>query len=324
MTDLRALYDQHEGRVSQKWSGYLEAYDAVLSDRRDDALALLEIGVQNGGSLEVWARYFPRARRLVGCDIDPRCGQLTFDDPRITVLVGDAAEDTVAAAVRSAETAYDVIIDDGSHRSDDIIRTLVQLLPLVADGGVYLIEDLHCSYLGSFGGGLHAQRSALSFLRRLVDVVNVEHWGLDPDVDRVLGPLAPGGLTPEFLGALDTVRSIEFLDSLCVITVDRSRATRLGTRIVVGRVADVDPGPLAEAGRPSPRPVESPEAFALDPIGHEDEIRRLRAEIVRLEADVAGVAEDRDILRAQLHRVLTSRSWRLTSALRRVFRLLFR
>jgi len=323
-TDLGSLYARHAGRVSQKWSGYLAAYDEALADRRDDPVALLEVGVQNGGSLEIWAAYLPRARILVGCDVDPACGRLTFDDPRISVLVADASDVATADAVRAASSSYDVIIDDGSHRSDDIVRTFVNLLPLLADGGVYLIEDLHCSYLEGFGGGLFAQRSALSFLRRLVDAINVEHWGLDPDVDRVLGPLVPGGLTPEFIEALGAVRSVEFLDSLCIVRTDRSHRTRLGTRVVVGDVADVDPTPLGEAGRPSPMAVESADAFDLDPIHHEVVIRGLRDEVARLEAELADVDAQRRVVRAQLDRVLTSRSWRMTSALRSAFRLLFR
>jgi hypothetical protein len=301
VSTLAELYAEHSGRVSQKWDGYLVAYDQVLADRRGDRVALLEIGVQNGGSLEVWSRYLPEARLLVGCDVDPACGRLTFDDPRLSIVV-----------------------DDGSHRSDDIIRAFVGLLPLLADGGVYIVEDLHCSYLESFGGGLFAQRSALGFLRRLVDVINIEHWGLDLGSSDLLGPLLPEGMDDGFLAALPTLRSVEFLDSLCVVRIDRAGRTRLGSRIVVGEVAAVDGGPLAEAGRPSPRPTERAAAAGLDPIRQEDTIRDLEAEVARVSSMLAAAEADRERLRARLDRILSSRSWRLTSGLRAVFRFLFR
>lgn len=324
MSGLAELYATHSGRVSQKWGGYLVAYDDVLAVRRDQPLALLEIGVQNGGSLEVWSRYLPSARVLVGCDIDPACGDLTFDDPRIRVLVGDAGEDATVAAIASVSPSFDVIIDDGSHRSEDIVRTFVRLLPLLADGGVYIVEDLHCSYLESFGGGLFAQRSALSFFRRLVDVINDAHWGLDLDARGLLGPIVPGELGEAFLAALPSLRSVEFLDSLCVVRVDRAARTRLGPRIVVGDVAAVDGTPLAEAGRPSPTPVERADAVGLDPVRHEDTIRALEAEVAELRGRLAATEDERRILRAQLDRILGSRSWRLTSGLRGAFRFLFR
>lgn len=32
-------------------------------------IAVVEVGVQNGGSLELWDEYFFRANAIVGCDI---------------------------------------------------------------------------------------------------------------------------------------------------------------------------------------------------------------------------------------------------------------
>lgn len=324
VNSLAELYAGHAGRVSQKWAGYLVAYDDVLAPRRPDRLTLLEVGVQNGGSLEVWSRYFPSAQVLVGCDIEPACAELTFDDPRIHVLVGDAGDPATIAAIASIAPSFDIIIDDGSHRSDDIVRTFVRLLPMLADGGVYIIEDLHCSYLESFAGGLFAQRSALSFFRRLVDVINIAHWGLDLDARGLLGPIVPEALGDEFIRALPTLRSVEFLDSLCIVRVDSAARTRLGTRVVAGAIADVDGSPLAEAGRPSPLPLERAEAVDHDPVRHEDTIRALEADLARLMDRLAAIDDERRILRAQLDRILSSRSWRLTSGLRGAFRLLFR
>ena len=39
----------------------------------DQPINLLEIGVRNGGSLELWAEYFNKAVNIVGCDIDEAC-----------------------------------------------------------------------------------------------------------------------------------------------------------------------------------------------------------------------------------------------------------
>ena len=63
---LRQLYDSHSGKVSDKWSSYLEVYDRVLGTYRSTPVRLLEIGIQNGGSMEIWARYFETARALIG------------------------------------------------------------------------------------------------------------------------------------------------------------------------------------------------------------------------------------------------------------------
>ena len=119
---LRELYEAHPGKASDKWNLYMEIYEELFARLRGRAIDLLEIGVQNGGSLELWGKYFECARNLVGCDIDARCAGLSFDDPRIRVVVGDAGAEGTAQRILSAEGGFDVIIDDGSHRSGDIIR----------------------------------------------------------------------------------------------------------------------------------------------------------------------------------------------------------
>lgn len=53
---------------------------------------MLEIGVQNGGSLETWSDFFQAGKLFVGCDINPKCEGLRYKDPRIKVVVGDANE----------------------------------------------------------------------------------------------------------------------------------------------------------------------------------------------------------------------------------------
>lgn len=126
----------HDGRVSDKWEQYLAIYDRELARYRDSSrpVALLEIGVQNGGSLEVWSKFLPPGSAVVGMDIDPRCGDLTFTGD-ITVLVGDAADpDTLSRLL--GDRAFDIIIDDGSHVSRDIIATFEACFPRLLPGGL--------------------------------------------------------------------------------------------------------------------------------------------------------------------------------------------
>jgi hypothetical protein len=57
---------------------------------------------------------------------------LTYDNPNIHVIVGDANEDGVVEKIK-AETAgsIDLIIDDGSHVSSDIIKTFIKYFPFI-------------------------------------------------------------------------------------------------------------------------------------------------------------------------------------------------
>jgi O-antigen biosynthesis protein len=175
---LQQLYAEHSGKVSDKWHSYLVEYGRVFAKYRYKSVTLLEIGVQNGGSLEIWSRFFANAQKLVGCDINPQCAKLQYEDPRVAVVVGDANSDAVQLTVLQHSPVFDVMIDDGSHRSSDIVKSFAKYFPHLADGGVFVAEDLHCSYWAEFEGGLYNPLSSITFFKRLADIVNHEHWGV--------------------------------------------------------------------------------------------------------------------------------------------------
>ncbi|WP_150306227.1 glycosyltransferase [Pseudomonas saliphila] len=251
MKSLKNLYNEHAGKVSDKWSLYLDAYDEMFSPFRDRKLNLLEIGIQNGGSLELWARYFDRAEQIVGCDINPDCARLTYDDPRISVVVGDANSDAAMAEILQIASSFDLIIDDGSHTSSDIIRSFARYFPRLRDDGLFVIEDLHCSYWREFEGGLYAPYSSMSFLKRLSDIVNYEHWGKAGSRAELVSGFK------ESLGesfdetVLAQVHSVTFLNSVCIIRKRPAQRNELGERIVVGEEAAVTDEPLQLSERRS-------------------------------------------------------------------------
>ncbi len=141
MDSYADIHKSYRGKVSDKWTSYFPIYDRLYRDIRQSAAKILEIGVQNGGSLEVLARYFPNAVKIFGCDINPACGSLRYDDPRIAVLVGDVNTQEVFSRVVRELAPIDLLLDDGSHKSIDIITAFVNYFPLVAPGGLYVIED---------------------------------------------------------------------------------------------------------------------------------------------------------------------------------------
>ncbi len=120
---LAKLYSRHQGKLSDKWSIYISAYERLFSELKDRLARILEIGIQNGGSLGIWSEYFPQASKIVGCDINEARRQLTYSDPRITVIVGDINSDVTEQANAAQSQEFELIIEDGSHRSGDIIRS---------------------------------------------------------------------------------------------------------------------------------------------------------------------------------------------------------
>jgi len=56
--DLWEYFNNNEGKKITKWSHYFPVYEKHFAPLRDKPIKLLEIGVLNGGSLEMWRKYF--------------------------------------------------------------------------------------------------------------------------------------------------------------------------------------------------------------------------------------------------------------------------
>lgn len=167
-TDKIAPSHTHLGKT------YCDIYEPYLRSRRRRTFTLLEIGVEDGESLRMWRAYFPNAR-ICGLDIDPEAARLA---PEFDVIT--ASQDDVAALARLLDRYPDleVVVDDGSHYNEHIIRTFEFLFPRLPSGAVYAIEDLDASYDREWGGypDLNPQLRAGNdradvdgFLRRLIE-----------------------------------------------------------------------------------------------------------------------------------------------------------
>jgi hypothetical protein len=198
----------------------------------------LEIGVNNGGSLEVFAEYFCCAKTIVGVDINPLCESIPFKDQRIHVIIGNSNSSETKLRLAERAESYDLILDDGSHHSSDIIHTFMNLAGLVSPGGTYIVEDLCCSYWQEFGGGVKSQTSAVGFLKRLVDVVNFEHWNSGYSLADYLSDSGFSDICSESLQRISTIKSVSFYNSICVVDfAGISSEGLIGERICRGRQA---------------------------------------------------------------------------------------
>lgn len=312
------LYAAHDGKVSDRWTLYVHEYERLLAPLRQEPLRMLEIGIQNGGSLEIWARYFAEARSLVGCDINPDCARLQYDDPRVTVIVADANTDETQARVRAISPVLDLVIDDGSHTSSDIVRSFGRYFPMLAEGGIFIAEDLHCSYWKEFEGGLFDPTSSMSFFKALADVINHEHWGRPYARGRVLEPFRTRYALDLDEDQLAAIHSVEFINSICVIRKAPAERNVLGPRIVTAGVEHVVPGHSPLRGSTIERfdqadnPNASLESFPAEAMPS------LRAEREQLRARLNDAEHQLLQARAELAAIRQSRSWRYTAWLRRL------
>jgi O-antigen biosynthesis protein len=303
---LHQLYAEHTGKVSDKWSLYLTEYNRMFDDFRDKPVRLLEIGLQNGGSLDIWSKYFSNASALIGCDINPDCARLDYDDRRIDVIIGDANAPEVSVRVFEHSPQFDIIIDDGSHLSSDIIKSFALYFPHLVDGGLFVAEDLHCSYWGSFEGGLFNPYSSISFFKRLADIINHEHWGISRErADVLRGIFMKYGFEVE-AEVLSQVHSVEFINSMCVVRKAPAADNSLGHRVIAGSIELVAPGLRKINNRYADQSTNPWSARTTPP---DEVIQQVETLLANAQQQVAGHNQEIAGLR-------NSFSWRITAPLR--------
>jgi len=197
---LAQYFLRNRERLLWKWHHYFEIYHRHFQRFRGKSPVVVEVGVFQGGSLQMWREYFGKGTRIVGIDVDPRC--LEFADEATTILIGDQADPAFLADVRRRFPHVDILIDDGGHYMVEQIVTFGELYPHLQPNGVYLCEDVHTSYLPRWEGGLRRPGTFIEFSKALVDGLHAWYH------------LPQGTEMDEFV--LGTY-SINFYDSIVVI-----------------------------------------------------------------------------------------------------------
>lgn len=321
--DLKQLYSEHSSKVSDKWSLYLDEYDRIFAPFRDRPVHLLEIGIQNGGSLEIWSKFFDQSKSIVGCDINPDCQKLRYEEPHIQVIVGDANTDTVEQKILSVSSEFEIVIDDGSHRSSDIVRTFVRYFPHISEGGMFVAEDLHCSYWENYEGGLFHPFSSVAFFKRLADVISHEHWGNHHSRRDVLRGFFAEYACEMNEQLLAEVHSIEFINSICIVRKKTAAKNQLGHRIITNGTAEVCSIVQSMNNSSMAAPEQTGNIWShLDSMPEELLSRqKMDIEALRIELENRKLASaERDerlaTLTETLQQMTNSKSWRYTLPLR--------
>lgn len=170
---------------TDKWGShwYTQHYERYFHSLRKRPLNLLEIGVggyedsrKGAESLRMWKAYFRRAR-IVGIDLQDKTH---LREPRIDIRQCDQTDAVSLRSLSEEYGGFDIVVDDGSHRNEDVIKTFEILFPLLRPNGFYAVEDTQTAYWPSWGGGLRSAQSSMSHFKALADGLNHVEYPL-PD-----------------------------------------------------------------------------------------------------------------------------------------------
>lgn len=166
------VFWNNKGPIVHKWLHYLPIYEHHFSPMVGKPVRFLEIGVASGGSLQMWRKYLGDQAVLFGIDISPECAK--FDGQAGQVRIGSQDDPDFLERVVEEMGGIDIVLDDGSHDSRHIRASLEALYPKLSDGGLYVIEDLHCSYWPKWSGGYRRSVAFLEDVKKMID--DMHHW----------------------------------------------------------------------------------------------------------------------------------------------------
>lgn len=155
---------------------YHEIYPLFIEKFYQKDGAMLEIGLDQGASLNMWLELFPKMH-IYGMDLD-----FEGTTERSTIIKGDQSREAdLSRVVDSIKHPLYFINDDGSHIPEHQVLTFNKLFPILEIGGVYIIEDIETSYWtrsGLYGYktryGVGHRKSLIEAFKSAVDGVNFE------------------------------------------------------------------------------------------------------------------------------------------------------
>jgi hypothetical protein len=170
LDELALMYGTDKSSAGHNYCKY---YEMLFRWATPHMPNVLEIGIDKGNSLKVWAKYF-EGGIIHGIDIRgdydylkewARENWLCME----THVVDHSNKADLIAFGEQHDQYFDIIIEDGSHQSADSILTFETLFPYLKSGGFYAIEDMLCDYDNRWNKGA----SSLNRVKQMVGEVNM-------------------------------------------------------------------------------------------------------------------------------------------------------
>lgn len=172
---------------TDKEDSYISNYEEFFSNIRDLEMNFLEIGINRGGSLLLWAEYFKHSR-IYGIDASSRISN-EFDryiknknlGKRIIPFLNTVIPD-LSVSLKKRQSffntlfntlKFDIILDDGAHTYAHTKAAYDVLFnDYLNPGGIYILEDWGTSYFPDWVDGSESGSDGMAkMIKELYDEV---------------------------------------------------------------------------------------------------------------------------------------------------------
>ena len=126
--------------------GYSKYYSKYLKKFKHKKIKILEVGSYAGSSAAAFSKFFPHSK--IYC-LDINISNFKYSSKNIKVFGMDATNQNHVFNffkknnISTNKKFFDIIIDDGSHKLDDILKVLKFFYKNLKPRGYYVIEDFN-------------------------------------------------------------------------------------------------------------------------------------------------------------------------------------
>jgi hypothetical protein len=212
LTKAPTLLSDHALKTSQLFAAELTERVKVGAATEPPPITMLEIGVFRGGSLRMWKKYFHPDSTIVGIDVDESCQAHEIADQNVFVRIGSQADPNFLAEVNGEFGPFDIILDDGSHKTHHQIISFGALFrDALKDCGCYMVEDVHTNYWIKH---VDSPETFIDLSKQMIDMLHEPYFDRKETAFRHEHPEALKELELSYLSA--NLDSISFHDSIVV------------------------------------------------------------------------------------------------------------
>jgi hypothetical protein len=155
--------------------GYHRFYHKELVEYKHKTMGMIEIGIENFKSVDMWKHYFPKSF-IYGIDLN-----INYQDPRIKIIKTDPSKLSELESLKTIITHPIYFINDNGRQlpRNQIITFNYLFSNVLKDGGTYIIDDIEVSYWkkGNINGtitecGYSHPESIIEKFKLVLDYVN--------------------------------------------------------------------------------------------------------------------------------------------------------
>ena len=123
---------------------YIELYQTIFSNFGSNKVNnVLEIGINNGGSIILWHDYFINANiHAIDLIDDSKVWFRIKDKERIKLHTSQDAYDANFVSDKLGSIKFDIIIDDGPHTLESMITFIQLYSTILSFNGILIVEDV--------------------------------------------------------------------------------------------------------------------------------------------------------------------------------------